>query len=138
MTRVKSERRTGSRWLPALLMALIMLTGAVGCGLLSGWNELSRDEVRELFSGSVVKGHHETLDYEFKSYYSRDGSFRSEQGPEKIVREGNWWTTSDGRMCILWDAEPEELCREIETDGEGRYRKVLGNKVIASYEEFLK
>ncbi len=41
-------------------------------------------------------------------------------------------------MCILWDAEPEELCREIETDGEGRYRKVLGNKVIASYEEFLK
>ena len=80
-------------------------------------------------TASIIRGKHRRglsrlYDYRFTSYYEADGWFRSEQGDEKSVREGKWWTNRKGYMCIRWDGESRNLCRKIITDDFGQYKKV--------------
>ena len=130
---------TAARW--SALVAILLLLGlllAIGCQPHKGWRELPEEELRALFAGSTVEGYQELYDYRFRSYYDADGWFRSEQGDEKSLKEGKWWTNRKGDMCIRWNGESRDLCRKIITDDFGQYKKVRGRAVVVTFTRFAK
>lgn len=102
--------------------------------------ELSGDEITSLFADKTVKGHHERKDYDFRSYYAADGTFRSHQGPDGELHEGTWRVDGPD-ICIRWKDESEDLCRRMVQDPDGSYRKVKlrGRKpplTVVTFESF--
>ncbi len=128
-----------AKW--STIEAILLLMGvllATGCQPHEDWRELQGEEVRALFAGSTVEGYQVLNDYRFRSYYDADGWFRSEQGDEKRVREGKWWTNRGGDMCIRWSGESRDLCRKIITDDFGQYKKVRGRTVVVIFTRIVK
>src|SRR5919108_1052874 len=105
------------------------------------WRKLPESEVRELFAGSTVEGYHELHRYNFKSYSHPSGSFKSEQDDKQSLREGQWWTTANGNICIRWQDEGRDLCRAMMVDDAGHYRKVQEGwrgRVVVTFTRFAK
>lgn len=104
------------------------------------------DEIRTLFSGKTVRGHHERFGYDFRSFYEpaqgdAGGRFRSHQSDKAQVRAARWWIVEDW-ICIRWDDRPTDLCRNMVDTGasQGRYRKVEidGDRraIVVTFESF--
>ncbi len=122
-----------SRLVPTLALVL----GLVSC---RDERQLRGDEIRELFAAKTVEGRHEVHGYTFRSYYEPTGTFRSYQNGAKTPRKARWWLVGDD-ICIRWEDEPEDLCRIIVTDDDGRYRKVKvlpdgRHKVVVTFSSF--
>jgi hypothetical protein len=108
----------------------------------SGDQDLTGAEIKDLFAGKTVEGHHERKGYDFQSYYEPEGELRSYQGPEKKLHPGKWWVKGDD-ICIRWEGTSDDLCRKMVKDAEGNYRKekVRGNGsrlVVVTFESFVK
>ena len=102
--------------------------------------DLIGSEIQALFADKTVEGHHEVEGYDFQSYYEPDGRFRSYEGPDKTLRAAKWWVHSD-EICVRWDDKPQDLCRKMVVDGQGRYRKEKElpggrRKVVVTFKSF--
>ena len=125
----------------------LALVAAPAIGLLGGCQrddrqELSASEVKALFAGHSVQGHHDVHGYDFRSYYEPSGRFRSYQDGAKSPRSGRWSVLSDGRICVRWQDMARTLCRTMVTDGRGHYWKIYKvrgrRKAIVTFRRFVR
>ena len=121
----------------ATILAVIALLAMAECGEQAKWQVLSPQEVQDLFARSTVSGHHEVYGYDFVSYYDSRGWFHSDQGEERGMHDGKWWTVSgENNICIHWAPESGDLCRRIVRGRDGRYLKLKGSKTVVTYWKF--
>ena len=101
--------------------------------------DLTKDEVTSLFSGKTVDAYHVKKDFEIKTYYDPDGTYKQIRDGEK--RSGEWQVRDDGYMCMSSSHRDKEFCRVVVKKGD-KYRKlkVKGNGkriFIISYKNFV-
>jgi hypothetical protein len=125
--RIQSASRPPTR-IRRRLLVVTALTCALAAGAAACQGKkrrvLSGAEITSLFAGKTVRGEHDKRGYSFRSYYQADGVFRSYQGGKKTPRIGKWWTRGN-RICVRWRDGSRDWCRNMVTDGKGRYWKVL-------------
>lgn len=78
--------------------------------------DLPRDEVLKLFSGKTVEAYHVKKDFDIKTYFNTDGTYRQFRDGEP--RAGKWWVKDDGKMCMQRSDRNREYCRIIVKAGD--------------------
>ena len=107
-----------------LLKSWMFLLTIILWGCSQETRNLSGQEAKMLFSNQTVSGYHEKHGYSFVSYYDPSGTFRSYQNGSKTPKIGKWWVT-DAQICIRWEIEGKDLCRNMVTDQKQQYWKYL-------------
>lgn len=87
---------------------------------------LSGDEIKSVFSGKTASGDHLKKGLGVKSFHASDGSYKSVLS-DGTVRTGKWWVDAD-TLCLKFDGEGKDRCRQIESDGSGGYKKIHPRK----------
>ena len=87
---------------------------------------LSDDEIKSAFSGKTAVGEHLKKGMGVKSFHASDGAYKSVLS-DGTVRTGKWWVDG-GTLCIKFDGEGKDICRLIESDGSGGYKKIVPRK----------
>jgi len=87
---------------------------------------LSGDEIKSTFSGKTAVGDHLKKGMGVKSFHASDGSYKSVLS-DGTVRTGKWWVDGD-KLCVKFNGEGKDMCRLIESDGSGGYKKINPKK----------
>ena len=122
-TKPRAESLPRQRYCLAAWALLSLLMFGHGCQRDSR-TVMEGEAIQALFASKTVKGHHDKHGYDFVSYYEPTGEFRSYQNGAETPRLGKWAVRGD-KVCIQWKGETRELCRNMVTDGQGGYWKVL-------------
>ena len=102
---------------------------------------LSAEQLRALYTDTIIEGEHRRKNFRFRSHYQSSGDFYSYRPGDAEPRAGTWWTKGD-EMCIHWRVSDEQYCRHVYRDSSGRYRKSLvkrsGKEVdVVRYDSFV-
>ena len=87
---------------------------------------LSGDEIKSAFSGKTAVGEHLKKGMGVKSFHASDGTYKSVLS-DGTVRTGKWWVDGD-KLCVKFNGEGKDMCRLIESDGSGGYKKIVPRK----------
>ena len=137
--RTTADRSCGRRRSPGIALSLVATVILAAC-FHDDARALSSDAAYDLLAGNIVEGYHHKKEYHFRRYYDPAGRFRSINTGTDVEQSGAWRIESNGVVCILWDGDSDELCRNIVSSG-GSYKKVLikpdGKRIdIISYSRF--
>lgn len=99
--------------------------------------ELSKSDIKSLFNDKTVEGVNLKRDYDFKRYYSPDGTIY-EKSYSHGDRKGKWYASYEG-LCWQWhNSMGEARCASVEKSGSKylRYNR-KGTKVREEYNLFI-
>lgn len=94
---------------------------------------LSVDEVKALISGKTVHAHHVARDYDFKTYFSPDGTYITVR--KGNTTQGTWKIQNDGYHCLVADGDSK--CAEIADNGNGTYSRISNKKRIIDWKKIV-